>query len=99
MKLELRPTSAVHWADNEATGYRHVGVFNGAVKIFACISNETMGEWKSSLIPMGYSYSKNEVHALAELFSRINELMKYLEIDDMSHDDIVNYLRVLNDNN
>jgi|AGFS01.1.fsa_nt_gi hypothetical protein len=100
MELELRPAPAVHWADNELTGYRHVGIFNGAVKIFACVSHKCMGEWKSSLIPMGYSYTREEAHELAQLFSTIDSLMNYIESDEeMSHDDITSYLGMTNDNN
>lgn len=99
MDLELRPAPAVHWGDNESTGYRHVGIFNGAEKIFACVSHKCMGEWKSSLIPMGYSYSREEAHDLYQLFGKIDALMNYLEIDDeMSHDEIISYLEIINDN-
>ncbi|WNV47198.1 hypothetical protein ENKO_089 [Klebsiella phage fENko-Kae01] len=93
MELELRPAPAFAWAENEKTGYRHVSVMNGSVKIFACISNKTMGKWESKVVPMGYTYSKFEVQELAELFSDLDDLMQYLERDEeTTHDNILEFL-------
>lgn len=94
MDLDLAPAPAVLWAENESTGYRHVGVISEGVKIFVVASHLTDGYWTCKVIPMGYSYTKDEMSDLAYLFNGfMRELMDYLERDEeITHDDILDFL-------
>lgn len=94
MKLNLAPPPAVLWAENEREGYRHVGVMSEGVKIFVVASHLTYGRWTCKVIPMGYSYTKDEMSDLGYLFNGfMQELMDFLERDEeISHDDILELL-------
>lgn len=94
MELDLAPVPAVSWDENESTGYRHVGVISEGQKIFVVASHLTDGEWTCKVIPMGYSYTKNEMSDLAYLFNGfMRELMNFLERnEEITHDDILKFL-------
>lgn len=75
----LFKVSEMNWQENERTGYRQVGVSYNGNNIMSIIANRTLGEWSSQVVPMGYSYKKDEVEFLAELFKKLPYLMLFME--------------------
>lgn len=94
MNLDLAPANPAQWAENESTGYRHIGIMSEGNKIFAITSHKVDGVWTSNVVPMGYSYRKDEISNLVELFNTtVIELMTFIERDEeISYDCIMEFL-------
>lgn len=96
MNLEYLPPNQIIWDENERTGKRHVDLINtdNGVKLIAIISHRNKAEWEARIIPMGYSFSDDDVRSLwPELSGFVLELMKYLETNtEITYEDILSFI-------
>lgn len=97
MNLNYQAPNQIIWEENESTGKRHVDIVNGdnGVKLIAIISNKSKNaSWESKIIPMGYSFDKDEVLALSyEMGGFVSDLMKYLEsTTEITYEDILSFI-------
>lgn len=67
------------WDDNESTGYRHIGVSLDGVNMMSVLAHKHAGAWKSTVVPMGYSYDTETVLAFVSFFQVLPNLMQFLE--------------------
>lgn len=67
------------WDDNESTGYRHIGVSLDGVNMMSVLAHKHAGTWKSTVVPMGYSYDSSTVQAFIGFFQVLPNLMTFLE--------------------
>lgn len=75
------------WDDNESTGYRHIAVSLDGTNMMAVLAHKQNNEWKSTVVPMGYSYDRSTVQAFISFFNVLPKLMEFLEQDvDMTAD-------------
>jgi hypothetical protein len=80
------------WDQNESTGYRHVDVQYNDRILMAVTAHRTSGEWKSLVIPMGFSFEQNEVQAFSDMFSVLPNLMGFMCTDALTVEEMQNYL-------
>lgn len=67
------------WDDNESTGYRHIGVSLDGTNMMSVLAHKHAGVWKSTVVPMGYSYDSETVLAFVSFFQVLPNLMQFLE--------------------
>lgn len=79
----LLKLNRVVWDEAERTGFRNVTVSYNGKNVMAVLSHFQSGSWSSSIVPMGYSYSTEEVQEFIELFKVLPALMKLLETDSV----------------
>lgn len=90
-------TNALHWDDNERTGFRKISVLYNSNNVLNIIANKTLGTWKTQVIPMGFTYTKEEIQFLAELYKTIPFIMNFLEQDSvLIHDEVLDFLENIN---
>lgn len=95
--MVLFNTSALHWDDNERTGYRQISVLHNDRQIISIIANKTLGVWGSQIVPMGYSYNKEQVQILSTLYKNVEYIMNFIEQDSvLTHDAVLEFLENLN---
>lgn len=80
------------WDQNESTGYRHVSVVYEDRKLMAVTAHKTLGEWKSLVVPMGFSFELSEVQAFSDMFSVLPELMKFMCSETLTVQEMQDYL-------
>lgn len=89
----LFKTDTISWETNEASGFRRVGIAYKGNNIMSVIANKVLGEWTSQVVPMGYSYSLEDVEVIAALYPKLPYLMQFIERDvDLSHQDMLDFL-------
>lgn len=90
-------TNALHWDENEKTGFRKISVLYKSNNVLNIIANKTNNQWMTQVVPMGYSYTKDEVEFLAELYKIIVPIMDFLEQDIVIvHSDVLDFLESIN---
>lgn len=83
------------WSINESTGYRHIDViYNGRI-IMAVVSHRTSSVWTASVIPMGFSFTLDEIQGFSDAFTVLPVLMEFLQTDEISEQEMQNYLLTL----
>jgi hypothetical protein len=80
------------WEENERTGYRHVSVEYDDRVLMAVTAHREAGEWSTQVIPMGFSFSYNEVQTFSFIFSVLPGVMDFLCTDTLNADEVQNYL-------
>ena len=89
----LFKTDIVSWEMNESRGFRRIGVAYKGNNIMAVISNKVLGEWKSQVVPMGYTYGIDDIEVMCTLYPKLPYLMQFIERDvDLTHDEMLEFL-------
>ncbi|UYL05345.1 hypothetical protein DIDNDMLP_00360 [Klebsiella phage KP13-7] len=89
--------AALHWDNNEKTGFRQISVTYEGKQIISIISNKTLGIWGSRIVPLGFSYNKDEVQMLSTLYKNIECIMNFLEQDIvLNQDAVLDFLENIN---
>ncbi|EHU8781195.1 hypothetical protein N0S44_000429 [Escherichia coli] len=89
----LFKTNPVLWEQNEQSGFRSIHVEYKGNTVVAIIANKTLGKWTAQVVPMGYSYTSDEVQFLAELYRQVPFIINVLEGNDtLSHEDVIDFL-------
>jgi hypothetical protein len=92
----LFKTNPVLWDQNEESGFRSIHVEYKGNTVVAIIANKTLGNWTAQVVPMGYSYTSDEVAFLADLYSQVPFIINVLERSDkLSHEDVINFIENL----
>ncbi|EMR6008452.1 hypothetical protein WJW27_005290 [Escherichia coli] len=89
----LFKTNPVLWEQNEQAGFRSIHVEYKGNTVVAIIANKTLGKWTAQVVPMGYSYTSDEVEFLADLYRQMPFIINVLEQSDtLTHEDVINFL-------
>ncbi|MFS8319799.1 hypothetical protein ACMG5I_02615 [Escherichia coli] len=89
----LFKTNPVLWEQNEQAGFRSIHVEYKCNTVVAIIANKTLGKWTAQVVPMGYSYTSDEVEFLADLYRQMPFIINVLEQSDtLTHEDVINFL-------
>lgn len=88
-------TKSIFWEENEKAGYRHISVEHNERVLITVVSHRTDGVWNSTAVPMGFSFTKDEIIIFTEIISVLPNLMTFLCTDEISTDEIQQYLLTL----
>ncbi|WEM33144.1 hypothetical protein EJP02_083 [Escherichia phage EJP2] len=84
------------WDDNEKTGMRFISVIISNETRYVLRADKNDGVWESSLYPMGYKYSLDDVASLADSMIDSVKIMKFLERPELTTaDDVQEFLATL----
>lgn len=94
--MYLLKINAIHWDENERTGYRHVSVSIDGVNHFAVAAHHFDSVWTAKAYPMGYSYDSDAVQDLVDFMLVLPKVMKFLEQDTVLTDvDVLSFIQEL----
>lgn len=93
MMYKIKP---LFWDMNEQTGYRHITLENNGDVLFVVAANKYDNKWTASAVPMGFRMSIEQAVEFSGAFKVLPDLMTFLERDEISVDEIQNYLLTLN---
>lgn len=80
------------WEENEQGGYRHVLVEYSDRVLMVVVSHRTDGVWRSSVVPMGFTFNQSEIESFARMFAVLPELMAFLCTDEIKIEEIQHFL-------
>lgn len=91
--MAIFKTHPLLWEQNEDAGFRSIhAVFQGNT-VVAFIANKTQGSWTAQVVPMGYSYTRDDVEFLASLYSQAQFIINILEQEErLDHADVLTFL-------
>lgn len=78
----------IFWEQNELVGFRQVKVRDAYRTIAVINANLNNNVWSSAFVPMGFSFSTNEMAALEECIAKSHVLMKVLQKVDCTLQEI-----------
>ncbi len=85
-------TKRMFWDENESTGYRHISVEYNDRVLMVVTAHRISGEWMTQVVPMGFSFNKDEVQTFSEMFSVLPGLMEFLCTESLTIDEMQNFL-------
>ena len=88
-------TNHMFWYENESTGYRHVSVQYEDRILMAVTAHNVSGKWNAQVIPMGFSFSQDEVVAFSGLFSVLPALMEFMCSEQLTFEEMQDFLLTL----
>lgn len=91
-KLYSLKINKLLWDDANNEGYRNVTVCIDSVNVMCIVSHRVNGTWESSIVPLGYRHSKEQVLILKEFYSIAYDIMQYLECDSITEIEIQEYI-------
>lgn len=80
------------WDENESTGYRHVSVEYNDRVLMAVTAHNVSGTWSAQVIPMGFSFSQNEIQAFSDMFLVLPGLMEFMCKENLTIEQIQEFL-------
>lgn len=93
MKEMCIKLNQVLWDDAEKTGHRHVTVSFDSKNVMAVVGNFYNNKWSTMIVPMGYSYDKEDVQYFIDFFKVLPNLMTFLESDTvLTADEVQKYI-------